>query len=192
MDKATLRAQAAERRAQAQNGDPYAGVVLASRFPQALRPRPGSTVGGYWPFRSEIDPLPLMRALASKGCNLALPVTPARGSGLPLTFRLWSEADALVPGAFAVHEPSPDAPLAEPDLLLVPLLAFDRTGARLGYGQGHYDRTLAALRRRGQVTAIGAAFAAQEVARLPVEPHDLPLDGIVTESAYIPAMRTPS
>jgi 5-formyltetrahydrofolate cyclo-ligase len=78
----------------------------------------------------------------------------------------------------------------EPDLVLVPLLAFDRTGARLGYGQGHYDRTLAALRARRPVSAIGLAFAAQEVACLPAEPHDIPLDGIVTETAYIEAMRT--
>lgn len=190
VEKSALRALAAARRAEAFAAQPDAGERLAELFPSRLIPPRGAVVSGCWPFRSEIDPRPLMRRLAATGASLALPCTPPRGSDSPLSFRLWDEAHALLPGHFGVHEPPAHAELVQPDLVLCPLLAFDGFGARLGYGQGHYDRALAALRAVKPVTAIGLAFSAQEMERLPAEPHDAPLDGIVTEIAYIDVMRT--
>jgi 5-formyltetrahydrofolate cyclo-ligase len=120
-----------------------------------------------------------------------LPATPPRDRPGPLVFRLWRAGEPLARSPFGVPEPGPDAPAVDPDLVLVPLLAFDRAGRRLGYGQGHYDRTLAALRARRRVLAIGLAFAAQEAERVPTDDRDALLDGIVTEMAYIGPMRTP-
>ena len=131
----------------------------------------GRCIAGYWPIRGEIDPRPLLLAL---GRPIALPVTGPRGSALE--FRLWRPGDELVPGPFGLSEPT--GPRAEPDVLLVPLLAFDACGRRLGYGGGYYDRTIAAT----GALAIGAAYAAQEVAAVPVGPDDRPLAGIVTET----------
>lgn len=187
MTKTELRAAAAARRATAHAADPAAGERLAAMFHVKHFLYRGGVAAGYHPFRTEIDPRPLMRRMARAGARLALPTTPPRGSDAALAFRLLREEDVLSPSAFGVHEPPADAPLVEPDLVLVPLLAFDRTGARLGYGAGHYDRTLPELAaRRAGFRAIGLAFAAQEVERLPAEPHDHPLDGIATERAYIP------
>jgi 5-formyltetrahydrofolate cyclo-ligase len=153
----------------------------AERLTLPLKPR---IVAGYRPFRDEIDPLPLMLKLAAGGARLALPVTPPRGLASPLTFRAWNPGEALAAGGFGVHEPT-GGEAVTPDLILVPLLAFDRRGHRLGYGQGHFDRTLAGLRAGGPVTAVGLAFAEQEVAELPDEPHDQALDAILTEKEYI-------
>lgn len=183
--KIRLREEAGERRAAARVSDPNAGERLTASLPPADRPPPGAVVGGYHPIRSEIDPRPLMAALEAAGCVLALPCTPPRGADGGLVFRRLDAMHPLARSAFGVLEPPPAAPLVEPDVVLVPLLAFDRTGARLGYGAGHYDRTLPALRRRPGFRAIGLAYAAQEVERLPTEPHDAPLDGILTECAYI-------
>ncbi len=127
-----------------------------------------------------------MARLRALGARLALPVTPPKGSEEPVRFRLWAPQDELHPSPFGVHEPRPNNPVVEPDLLLVPLLAFDRRGGRLGYGAGHYDRALQDLRARKPVRAIGLAFAAQERARVPTGPHDQPLDAVLTERAYIP------
>jgi 5-formyltetrahydrofolate cyclo-ligase len=184
MSKPDLRAEAERRRGRAATRNPLAGETLAAIFPAAWLPDPGAVVSGYWPIRSEIDPRPLMRRLARLGARLALPVTPPRGSDGPLTFRLWTPDLALTVGGFGVHEPGADVPEVEPDLLLVPLLAFDGRLHRLGYGAGHYDRTLAGLRSRKPVRAVGLAFAAQAVDRLPEDPHDEVLDGVVTERAY--------
>ena len=142
-------------------------------------------VSAYWPFRTEIDPRPLMRRLIHAGARIALPVTPAKGSAEALRFKIWAAGDELHPGAFGVHEPHPGAEAAEPDLLLVPLLAFDRSGGRLGYGAGHYDRALERLRAIKPLRAIGLAFAAQEVDTVPTKTHDQPLDAILTERAFI-------
>ena len=185
MTKAELRVEAGRRRALAQAADPDGGARL--RLPPPLHPPPGAVVAGYHPFRTEIDPRPLMAALEAAGCVLALPCTPPRGSDAPLVFRRLDPAHALEPSVFGVAEPPVDAGLVEPDLVLVPLLAFDRTGARLGYGAGHYDRTLPHLAAtRPGFRAIGLAYAAQEIERLSAEPHDVALDGILTERAYIP------
>lgn len=180
-EKARLRALLETRRAAAAQAQPDAGARLADRFPDALLPAPGAVVSGYLRFRSEIDPAPLMaRLAAAAGARLALPRTPTRASGQPLSFHLWAPGEPLVRSAFGVLEPPADAPAVDPDLVLAPLLGFDRAGARLGYGQGHYDRTLAALRARKAIVAVGVAFAEQELAQVPAGPHDAPLDWIVT------------
>lgn len=182
MTKAEFRAQAAIRRAEAARSAPDAAKRLIAHWPESLRP---SCLAGFHPIRDEIDPRLLLADLACAGSALCLPVTPPRGSGEPLSFRGWRPGAPLVRSGFGVLEPGPEAPVVTPDVLLVPLLAFDRHGGRLGYGAGHYDRTLTALRARGPVTAIGVAYAAQEHDALPLEPHDAPLDGILTEMGYM-------
>jgi 5-formyltetrahydrofolate cyclo-ligase len=140
-------------------------------------------VAAYHPVRSEFDCMPLARRLAADGWILALPVI---AGDAPLQFRQWRLGAPLQPGPFGIPEPVDGAPLV-PDVLLVPLLAFDRRCYRLGYGGGHYDRTLAALRGQGGAIAIGLAFDAQEVARVPVCPYDERLDWILTPSGAIGA-----
>ncbi len=175
----------ARRRAQAFAANPVAGWTLSAWLPTAAIPKAGEVVSAYWPFRTEIDPRPLMQRLIRAGVRIALPLTPAKGSDEPLRFCTWSPGDGLCPGGFGVHEPHPGAETVEPDLLLVPLLAFDRRGGRLGYGAGHYDRTLQRLRAIKPIRAIGLAFAAQEVDAVPTQAHDKPLDAILTERAFI-------
>ncbi len=134
-------------------------------------------VGGYWPIRSEVDPRPLMEALDARGQSVAL----SQILHPHLSWREWRPGDVLVHGGFGVREPGPDAPQVFPRALLVPLAAFDRTGGRLGYGKGHFDRSIAELSGQGPVLAIGLAYAIQEIDAVPAEPHDRRLDLIVTE-----------
>src|SRR5258706_2673634 len=122
---------------------------------------PGAVLAGYSPIRSEIDPVPLMRKLAVPGVQLALPAIVAGDQ--PLKFRAWSPDDRLQRGRLGILEPSADAQEVIPDILLVPLAAFDRAGHRIGYGAGHYDRTLEHLRNMKAITAVGVAAAVQEV-----------------------------
>jgi 5-formyltetrahydrofolate cyclo-ligase len=182
--KSELRAEMARRRAEASAANPLTGLTLSAWAPAQMF-RSGIVVSAYWPYRSEIDPRPLMQRFANAGARLALPVTPAKGSDDPLRFHIWSAGDALHPRAFGVHEPHPSAEMVEPDILLVPLLAFDRRGGRLGYGAGHYDRTLERLRALKPIQAIGLAFAAQEIEGVPMEAHDQRLDAVLTERAFI-------
>ena len=142
---------------------------------------PGTIISGYSPIRSEIDPVPLMRMLAALGARLALPAVMARGKSL--AFRAWSPDDRLMLGPLGILEPSPAAAELVPDIMLVPLAAFDRLGHRIGYGAGHYDYTLAHLRKikMKAITAIGLAFAAQEIEAVPALSHDVPLDYVLTE-----------
>ncbi len=181
-EKPALRATAAARRAALFAAQPLAGQTLSARLPR-LEGAPG-VVAGYWPMRSEIDPRPLMARFARAGWRIALPVTPAPGADAPLTFRIWTEGAGMATHAFGMREPHPDAQAARPDLVLVPLLAFDASGHRLGYGAGHYDRTLERLRSERPVRAIGLAFAGQETEPLPADPHDQRLDAVLTERAY--------
>lgn len=183
-----MRAEMADLRARAHAADPEAGVALAARLPRQIRPPQGAIVGGYWPIRSEIDPRPLMRRLEAYDARIALPITPPRGTPEGLTFRLW-DGEPLSPSGFGVQEPSADGAPVDPDWLLVPLLAFDRFGGRLGYGAGHFDRTLERLRAEKSVFALGLAFAMQEVAAAPSDLHDERLDAILTERSYMPAER---
>jgi len=144
----------------------------------------GAIVAGYMPMRSEIDPRLLMDRLAAAGSVLCLPDVVAEGT--PLEFRRWTPDDPLDKGRYGISVPSPTADVLVPDVVLVPMLAFDRGGHRMGYGGGYYDRTMARLRDQGDVLAVGLAFSGQVRDDLPVEPHDLRLDWIVTESAALP------
>jgi 5-formyltetrahydrofolate cyclo-ligase len=141
--------------------------------------KPGTIVAGYSPIRSELDPAPLMKNLAAQGVQLALPAITARGKSL--IFRAWSPNDRLMLGSLGILEPSPAAAELTPDIMLVPLAAFDRAGHRIGYGAGHYDVTLAHLRKAKGAIAIGVAFAVQEIKAVPIQPHDVALDYVLTE-----------
>jgi 5-formyltetrahydrofolate cyclo-ligase len=140
---------------------------------------PGTVVSGYSPIRNELDPAPLMRKLAALGAKLALPAVLGRGK--TLVFRAWSENDRLMLGPLGILEPSPAMAQLIPDIMLVPLAAFDRLGHRIGYGAGHYDFTLAHLRKVKPITAIGLGFAAQEIKAVPALAHDVALDYVLTE-----------
>lgn len=138
-------------------------------------------ISGYMPIRTEIDPLPAMDALHRAGKTICVPVIVAAGQ--PLTFRVWTPDCVLEPGPFGAQVPR-DGATVEPELLIAPLVAFDRAGNRLGYGGGFYDRTLEKLRAKRTTPAIGFAFAAQELELTP-EPTDQPLDAIVTEAGVV-------
>jgi len=138
-------------------------------------------VGGYWPIRTEVDPRPLMEALLDRGQDVAL----SQILHPHLSWRLWQPGDVLVKGGFGVREPGPDAPEVFPKALLVPLVAFDRRGGRIGYGKGHFDRAIAALEAQHPTLTIGLAYAVQEIDAVPVEPHDRLLDVIITEAELI-------
>jgi 5-formyltetrahydrofolate cyclo-ligase len=140
---------------------------------------PGTIVSGYSPIRSELDPIPLMRKLAAQGGRLALPAILGRGKSL--LFRAWVPGDRLTMGPLGILEPSPAMAELIPDIMLVPCAAFDRLGHRIGYGAGHYDFTLAHLRKAKPITAIGLAFGAQEIKTVPALAHDVALDYVLTE-----------
>ena len=181
--KAELRAQARERR----DALPAAVRATAARaiaerpFPVALTLR--AIVSGFMPLGSEINPIPLMRKLAGAGAQLALPVVCGRGK--PLSMRAFDFGQRLIPGVWGIREPAPDAAEVFPDILLVPLLAFDRSGHRIGYGAGYYDLTIAAVRARKTITACGLAFAAQELSSVPTTSRDARLDLVLTEREVI-------
>lgn len=181
-DLADIKAEARERafvRRQAawERGHPAPAALLM----EVLRSHRGRPLSGYLAMRSEIDPLPAMIAAAGHG-PVGVPVTPKRGK--PLSFREWSPKSTMVDGGFGTRIPA-EGDWIVPEVLIVPLVAFDRRGGRLGYGGGFYDRTLAALRAAGPVTAIGYAWGAQEDDELPLEETDAHLDLIVTESEVI-------
>lgn len=177
--KAALRRTSRQRRREAASGGDKAATGVCRRLLDSLVIPAEATVSGYWPLRDELDPRPILSALAARGQRLCLPVVVE--SGAALVFRGWRPDMSLEPAAFGTQVPGADCPILEPDILLVPLLAFDRRGHRLGYGGGFYDRTLAGLRGRRPVLAVGLAFAAQEVDEVPVEAGDQPLDRVVTE-----------
>jgi 5-formyltetrahydrofolate cyclo-ligase len=181
--KAELRAGALARR------DALPAAVRAAAA-QAIAVRslpvpvaPGMIVSGFSPMRSEVNPIPLMRAFADAGATLALPVVAGRGK--PLVMRRWAFGEPLVAGVWDIREPPPEAPEVFPDVLMVPLAAFDRAGQRIGYGAGYYDMTIGRLRGMKPVIAIGIAFAAQEIPQVPVTAHDAPLDLMLTETEVI-------
>lgn len=138
-----------------------------------------AVVAGFWPIKDEIDIRPLMAHLHGEGCRLALPVV--HGRGQRLSFRAWKPVDPLETGVFGTLQPSAGCETLEPDVLLVPLLACDSEGWRLGYGGGYYDRTLEALRRRRRVTAIGVGFDLQFVPDVPHGADDQRLDWLLTD-----------
>ena len=138
----------------------------------------GRIVSGYMPIRDELDPLPLMTALAASGRVLTLPVIETKWA--PLIFRSWSLGEPLRTASFGLRVPLATAPSLEPEILLVPMTAFDSAGYRIGYGGGYYDRTLALFRANRKVTAIGIAFDEQEVPMFRHEAHDQRMDFLVT------------
>ena len=178
--KADLRSAAlAKRDALSDQQRAAAAKALASRG-LPIQIAQGAVVAGYSPIRNEIDPFPLMRTLAAQGARLALPAVMARGKAL--AFRAWSPDDRLTLGPLGILEPSPAAAEIIPDIVLLPLAAFDRAGHRIGYGAGHYDFTLAHLRRMKPVAAIGLAFGLQEIKVVPALSHDVALDYVLTET----------
>ena len=171
--KAAARAAALARRAQAH----AAGGSVTRHLSEVLAGYRGVPLAGYLPMRTEIDPVPALAEAAVHG-PVGMPVIVAKDA--PLRFRVWTPGCATVPGTFGAPIPE-SGDWMVPDILIVPLVAFDRQGGRLGYGGGFYDRTLAALRAQRPVLAIGCAYAAQEAEDLPLEPTDQPLDMVVTE-----------
>jgi len=176
--KAAARAAAFARRKAAFDARPAGQAAHLSGVLAGYR---GVPLAGYMPMRTEIDPLPAMAEAAAHG-PVAVPVIMARGQ--PLQFARWQPDCAMQDGPFGARVPVTQDWLV-PEILIVPLVAFSRSGGRLGYGGGFYDRTLQGLRARGPVLAIGFAFAAQEDADLPLEPTDQPLDMVVTEEGVM-------
>jgi 5-formyltetrahydrofolate cyclo-ligase len=179
--KQALRLAAREARAAAHAAEPQAPERVAAhvRVLAETLGRPPGIVSGYLPVRNELDPLPAMTALSAIGWRLALPVVV--GPGLPLVFRAWAPGEPTVRAGFGLEVPAAEVEVV-PDLLLVPLLAFDARGHRLGYGKGYYDRTLRTLRAAGAARrTIGLGFALQEPPEVPAAAFDEPLDAIVTE-----------
>jgi len=165
---------------------PEAGAQAAARIPLDELP-PFQSFAAYAPQGSEIDPGPLVRRLADTGAQPCLPVAADRDG--PLEFRLWDSRTPLQPDAFGIPSPPLWSDAVLPDLVIAPLLAFDRAGGRLGQGAGHYDRALENLRALRPVFVLGLAYAGQELPEAPMEPHDQRLDAILTESGYIAVIK---
>ena len=179
--KAALRIRArAQRTAIGPTVKAEAAHAAAAHFFEGVTLAPNEIVALYWPIREELDCRPLMVRLMDAGWKLCLPVTEGDA---PLTMRLWEEGQPLYPSGFGTLAPIDSAPVVEPDVVLVPLLAFDARGTRLGYGKGYYDRTIAGMARRPLV--VGLAFSAQQLEGLPRDTHDVPLDAVVTEAGVI-------
>jgi 5-formyltetrahydrofolate cyclo-ligase len=159
---------------------------VLSALPQ-LRLRDGAVFAGYWPIVTEVDVRPLLARLHDRGFRCALPAILA---GEPLlVFRQWNPTDDLEPGEYDTRQPFATAERVTPQVLLVPLLAVDGNGRRLGHGRGWYDRTLAALRARGNVVAIGVGYGVQRIERVPSTPEDQAVDWILTERSLDRARR---
>jgi 5-formyltetrahydrofolate cyclo-ligase len=187
--KQTLRQQMRERRAElAELATTKTAQALTQNFlagPLAAWHHPNPIIAGFWPHGSEIDTRPLLLHLESEGFRLALPVVMPETR--ELAFRQWQFGRTLAKDAGGILAPSPESPLMIPDIVIVPCLAFDKAGNRLGYGGGYYDATLAGLRARKTILAALVAYAGQEVAEVPVGEHDQKVDWIVTELNTKPA-----
>ncbi len=183
--KRQARSAASKRRAEAHAVlKDKAGVMMAERGLPPEIGMAGGTVSGFIPYKSEITTIPMLERLHAQGWRTCLPIV--IGMEEPLLFRAWVPGEPLVPGAWDIPVPLETSPEAVPDVLLVPLLAFDRRGFRLGYGGGFYDRTLEKLRAIKRVVAIGVAYHAQMVDEVPVGLHDAPLDYVMTEQETFP------
>ncbi|WP_196260523.1 5-formyltetrahydrofolate cyclo-ligase [Pelagibacterium limicola] len=178
-EKSRLRQRAFEQRKAILRAD-WADMakVAANHFLAGVPLSASDVVALYWPIRDEIDCKPLLTALMDSGQPVCLPVV--LGDGEPLEMRLWEQGQPLYPSGFGTLAPAETAPVVEPDLVVIPLLAFDRLGTRLGYGKGYYDRTLAGYAKKPLL--VGYAFSGQELDFIPREAHDLPLDMLVTEA----------
>ncbi|WP_092573541.1 5-formyltetrahydrofolate cyclo-ligase [Rhizobium lusitanum] len=156
------------------------GLAMAAHGGDAIDVAPGAIVSGFLPIRSEVDIRPLMARLRERGARLCVPVILNRST---IVFRELVPGAALIATGFGTSGPGPDAAVLDPDIMLVPLSAFDSTGHRIGYGAGHYDRAITRLHQKGlNPRLIGIAFDCQEVPSVPTEPHDVRLDAILTES----------
>jgi len=172
-------AKAVRGRAFAAHGNAAADSIARHGIAFAGRPAPG-IVSGFLAIGEEIDPTPLMRRLMGEGYRLCLPVM--EGKGKPLVFRGWAPGEPLAETMWGIREPLPEAPVLDPDIVLGPLLAFDTSGYRLGYGGGFYDRTLARLRALKPIVSIGIAYDEQKVDAVPHVDYDERLDWILTPS----------
>jgi 5-formyltetrahydrofolate cyclo-ligase len=181
--KTQIRRDAAARRDALPAAERAAAAATIAARPLPVAVASGAIVSGFSPLKSEINPVPLMRTFAAAGASLALPVVAGRGQ--PLIMRAWAFGEPLASGVWGIREPPPSAPEVFPDILIVPLLAFDRTGHRIGYGAGYYDMTIARLRGMKPVIALGIAYAAQEIAEIPTTPRDARLDFVLTEREVI-------
>jgi 5-formyltetrahydrofolate cyclo-ligase len=181
--KAQLRAAALAQRDALPGAERAAAAetIAAREFPVAIAP--DTIVSGFSPMKTEINPVPLLRKLADAGASLALPCIASRGK--PLIMRAWNFGAQLAAGQWGIREPTQDAPEVLPDILIVPLAAFDRFGHRIGYGAGYYDMTLQGLRKKKKIVAIGIAFAVQEIAKVPATTRDERLDLVLTERETI-------
>ncbi|MCJ2104816.1 5-formyltetrahydrofolate cyclo-ligase [Methylobacterium sp. E-041] len=182
-DKAALRSDALARRDALDPETRRAGSLAIAEHALTVAGLAEATlVGAFWPIRSEADPRPLIECLFARGQRVALPKVTPDG----LVFREWRAGETLVAGRFGLSEPRDDLPALDPTALIVPLAAFDRRGQRIGYGRGYYDQAISRLSRSGPVLTIGIAFSVQEIQRVPAEPHDRPLDHLVTEAGFVP------
>lgn len=181
--KKTLRLEALARRDAMPEAERIEGsLAVAELGSQALTITPGMIVSAFLPIRSEIDLRPLMMILADRGARLCVP---AMVDG-ELQFRHLERGAPLEPQGFGTVAPGADAQVLDPELMLMPLAAFDRKGGRIGYGRGYYDRAIASLKSRGKAPVfVGTAFACQEIEEVPMESHDVPLPRILTERGLI-------
>ena len=184
LDKKVLRKEMRVLRRRLLDETPEAARRAALKLPVSRFSR-FSTVGAYCAQGTELDPGPILQAILDLNpkAQAALPVAAEKDA--PLIFRLWRPGDPLKADAYGIPSPLPTAPQVLPNLMLTPVLAFDRKGGRLGQGGGHYDRTLANLRRQRPVFVLGVAFAGQEIDEVPMGIHDQRLDAIVTETQYL-------
>jgi len=181
LDKDQLREQARLRRRELAKAVGLGfGTTLIEYFDANFQLQPGEKLGGYWPITNEADVKPLLKKITENGGTCLLPVVIARDTCL--LFREWLQADDLAPSEMGIPEPHTNRPAGIPDILLVPLLAYDAQGNRLGYGGGYYDRTLSELRGERKITAIGIAYSGQEVDSIPNESFDQRLDWVITEA----------
>jgi 5-formyltetrahydrofolate cyclo-ligase len=187
LPKPVLRAAALARRDALGEAQRRAAALAVATRPFPIDFAPDTVIAGYAPVRSEFDPRPLLAALAARGARTALPVIVGRDQ--PLVFRAWDTTAPLARGPLGIPEPLPDQPLLVPDIVLVPLAAFDRLGHRIGYGGGYYDRSLAQLRLGADRLAIGVGFSVQEIPAIPALAHDVPLDLVLTETETIDLRR---
>ena len=181
--KADLRAAALAKRDALPAAERQAAAETIAARGLPVEVTQGAIVSGFMPMKTEINPLPLLRKLAAAGAQLALPAIAGRGK--PLIMRAWQVGGPLKAGQWGIREPMADAAKVAPDILIVPLACFDRAGHRIGYGAGYYDMTINALRAKKKVVAIGIAFAAQEIPRVPATERDERLDLVLTEREVI-------
>jgi len=178
--KMALRKQALARRDAMEPHRRIEAALAMAEAAAAIEVAPGAVVSGFWPIRSEVDSRPLMFSLREKGARLALPVVIDKAT---IVFRELVRGAALIDAGFGTAGPGEEAAVLDPDIMLVPLAAFDRRGHRIGYGAGHYDRAIARLHEKGRrPRLIGIAFDCQEVPLVPNQWHDIMLSDMLTES----------